>query len=113
MNKFTVMLLTFSAFSAACGQLLFKVGARGQDHWQAFINFPIIAGLVLYSASTVVWIYVLSKESIVNVYAFTALTFVLVYLGSVLLMGERLSPVAFAGVGLVLSGLYLITNYNT
>ena len=112
MNKNTVLLLTFSAFSAAVSQLLFKVGARGKDHWLDFINLPVLFGLLLYATGAIVWIYVLSKESIVNVYAFSALTFVLVYLGGVFLMGERLSPAGFAGVALVLSGLYLITNHN-
>lgn len=112
MNKITVTLLTSAAFSAAGGQLLFRAGARGRVHWLEFINLPLLAGLLLYVAGTVVWIYALSKESIVNVYAFTALTFVLVYLGGIFLMGERLSPAGFAGIGLVLCGLYLITNYN-
>jgi drug/metabolite transporter (DMT)-like permease len=112
MNKITVMLLTFAAFSAACGQLLFRVGARGRVHWLEFINLPLLAGLLFYIAGTIVWIYALSKESIVNVYAFTALTFVLVYLGGVFLMSEHLSPAGFAGIMLVLCGLYLITNYN-
>lgn len=112
MNKITVMLLTLAAISAAGGQLLFRVGARGRVHWLEFMNLPLFAGLVLYVVGTVVWIYALSKESIVNVYAFTALTFVLVYLGGIFLMGEHLNAAGFAGIGLVLCGLYLITNFN-
>lgn len=112
MNRDTIALLTFAAFSAAGGQLLFKVGARGRIHWLDFLNFPLFMGLLLYAAGTIAWIYALSKESIVNVYAFTALTFVLVYLGGVFIMGERLNMAGFAGIGLVLCGLYLITNYN-
>ena len=112
MNRDTVVLLTFAAFSAAGGQLLFRVGARGRVYWLDFLNLPLLAGLLLYTAGTVAWIYALSKESIVNVYAFTALTFVLVYLGGIFLMGEHLSTAGSAGIELVLCGLYLITNYN-
>ena len=43
-----------------------------------FLNVPIALGLSLYLCGTVLWIYVLSKEKLVVVYAFTALTFVLV-----------------------------------
>jgi uncharacterized membrane protein len=41
-------------------------------------------------------------------YAFTALTFVLVYLGAVLTLGESLTLKAGGGVLLVLAGLYLL-----
>lgn len=112
MSRFSVLLLTFSAFSAASGQLLLKVGARGREQLLDFINPPIVFGLVLYATSTVIWIYALSAERLVNVYAFTALTFVLVYLGGVLLIRESLSAAGLVGVLLVLSGLFLITNYN-
>lgn len=112
MHRDIILLLIFAAFSAAGGQLLFKVGARGRIYWLDFFNLPLFAGLLLYAAGTVVWIYALSKESIVNVYPFTALTFVLVYLGGVFLMGEHLSIPGFVGIGLVLCGLYLITHYN-
>ena len=112
MGRVSVILLTLAAFSAAGGQLLFKVGARGREHWLEFINLPIISGLVLYGVGTLIWIYALSFEKLVNVYAFTALTFVLVYVGGVMIIGERISMVGAFGILLVLGGLYLITNYN-
>ncbi len=112
MSRFAIILLTIAAFSAAAGQLLFKIGARGRQDWVAFVNPAIVSGLALYGMSTLVWIYALSFEKLVNVYAFTALTFVLVYLGGALLIGERISAGAGIGIGLVLAGLYLITNQN-
>lgn len=113
MTRATIIMLTLSAFSAAAGQLLFKVGARDSSSWIDFINLPILCGLVLYCAATGLWIYTLSYVKLVNVYAFTALTFVLVYAGGVAILGERISTAGAMGVFLVLSGLYLITNYNT
>ena len=65
-------------------------------------------GLLLYLCGTILWIYVLSKEKLVVVYAFTALTFVLVYLGAVLTLGESLTIRASGGMLLVLAGLYLL-----
>ena len=87
----TVILLTLAAISAASGQLLFKVGANGVQTLSGYLNLSILAGLVLYGFGTMVWIYALSSELLVNVYAFTALTFVLVYLGGVLLLGETIT----------------------
>lgn len=112
MERMTVVLLSSAAFSAACGQLLFRVGARGCLHWLEFINLPIIGGLLLYIAGTAVWIYALARESIVNVYPFTALTFVLVYMGGIVLLGERLGTAGITGIVLVLCGLYLIVTAN-
>jgi drug/metabolite transporter (DMT)-like permease len=112
MNKVTVAILSLAAFFAAGGQLLFRVGARGRLHWQDFVNAPLLLGLLLYVCGTFIWIYALSKESLVNVYPFTALTFVLVYAGSFALMHERISSAGLAGVGFVLFGLYLMTNFN-
>lgn len=108
MQASTVLLLSLAAFSAASGQLLFKVGADGVQNASGYINLSIFAGLVLYGLGTMAWIYALSSELLVNVYAFTALTFVLVYLGGVVLLGETITRPALAGVAFVLFGLYLI-----
>jgi drug/metabolite transporter (DMT)-like permease len=108
----SVLLLFIAAFAATGGQLLFKLGAEGRGNWVEFLNGYIFAGLVLYALSTLLWIYALSFEKLVNVYAFTALTFVLVLAGGVLFLGERITVPGVVGIALVLGGLYLLTNYN-
>lgn len=112
MRLSSTLLLSLAALSACAGQLLFKVGAQGRQHLLEFVNAPIAAGCVFYGIGTAIWIYMLSSEKLINVYAFTALTFVLVYLGGVLLIGEKTSLAGIAGVLLILAGLYLLTNYN-
>jgi len=112
MNRMTLVLLLVASFSAATGQLLFKIGAKGRTEILSFVNLPVFAGLVFYALSTLLWIYVLSFEKLVNVYAFTALTFVLVYLGGVVLLGESINVMAATGVGVVLIGLYLIVSHS-
>ena len=104
----SLLMLLAASLAAACGQLLLKVGAQGRVHALEFLNAPVAFGLLLYLCGTILWIYVLSKEKLVVVYAFTALTFVLVYLASVFLLGERPTPGAFFGVALVLGGLAAI-----
>jgi undecaprenyl phosphate-alpha-L-ara4N flippase subunit ArnE len=103
-----LFLLTGTVF-AALGQVLFKVGATGRDSLAEFINVWIIAGLVAYGLGTMLWIYSLSKAPLTLVYPFTALTFVLVYLFGVFVLREPTSISALLGVGLVLSGLFLIS----
>lgn len=112
MNRFSIALLTLAALSAAGGQLLLKIGARGNAHWVEYLNVYIISGLGCYVLATAVWIYALSFEKLTIVYAFTALTFVLVYLGGVFVINETLSILAVIGVGLILAGLFLIVSSN-
>lgn len=112
MTKSTFLVLTIAAFSAASGQLLFKLGAKGNLSWIQFLNVQILFGLMFYAIGTALWIYALSFEKLVTVYAFSALTFVLVYLGGIFLLHERISIQAGVGVGAVLIGLYLIANQN-
>ncbi len=113
MQRQAILLLLMSAFTAAGGQMLLKVGAQGREDLTGFLNPWVIGGLVLYGLSTLGWIYVLSFEKLTNVYAFTALTFVLVYLGAVFFLGEKISVAAVTGIVAILFGLYLISQYNS
>jgi drug/metabolite transporter (DMT)-like permease len=108
MTRTSTLLLSGASLAAAGGQLLFRVGAQHKNTLADFINAPIIFGLLLYGLGTVLWIYTLSKEKLVVVYAFTVLTFALVYLGSVFLLGETLNARAVCGIALVMGGLYLL-----
>lgn len=109
MNHKTILLLTLSAFMAAAGQLSFKLGANNARELMDFMNGYIFVGLILYGGGTIIWIYVLSSEMLVSVYAFTALSFVLVYAGSILFLGENINRITLLGIAFVLAGLYLIT----
>jgi undecaprenyl phosphate-alpha-L-ara4N flippase subunit ArnE len=94
---------------AALGQVLFKIGATGRSALVDFVNIWIVAGLVSYALGTMLWIYSLSKAQLTIVYPFTALTFVLVYLVGVFVLGEETSLRAIVGVVAVLLGLFLIS----
>jgi len=110
MSRSTVLLLIGASFAAACGQLLFRLGARDRIGLLAFLNPYIALGMLFYAGGTVAWIYALSREQIVAVYAFTVVTFVLVYLGGVLLLGEQINAAKTMGVALVIAGLYFVTS---
>lgn len=101
-----------ASVAAGAGQLLLKLGADGRHHFTEFINPHIVTGLTCYAIGTALWIYVLSFEKLVNVYAFTALTFVLVYLGDIVLLGQRITLAAISGVLLILAGLFVLTRFN-
>jgi drug/metabolite transporter (DMT)-like permease len=109
MSLTVIAALVGGAICAAAGQLLFAAGARGRTELLSFLNLSIMTGLGLYGLGTVFWIYSLSRAQLVQVYPFTVLTYVLIYLSAILLLGERLAVPGFCGIILVLVGLYLLT----
>lgn len=102
--------LVVASVCAAVGQVLFKVGAVGREHWQDYVNAPLMFGLASYGAGTLLWIIALSKVPLKVVYPFTVLTFVLVYAGATLVLGERLSMRGIVGMIIVLAGLAIIVS---
>jgi drug/metabolite transporter (DMT)-like permease len=109
MSRSTIALLLSASVAAAVGQILFRLGARGRIGFLAFVNPYIALGMLFYALGMAAWIYALSREQMIAVYAFTALTFVLVYLGGVFLLGEHINATKSMGVVLVIAGLYFLT----
>lgn len=102
------VLATLGAVLGALGQICFKYGADGRGSLSELINTWIALGVLLYSFGTVLWILALSTAPLTKIYPFTALTFVLVNIFGILMLGERLSGNAMVGVALILIGLLLI-----
>lgn len=96
------------ALLAALGQVSFKLGAAGRSGLLEFVNPWILLGLLLYFAGTVFWILALSAVPLTVLYPFAALTYVLVNVFAVALLGEQLSTKGLAGTGFVLLGLFLV-----
>jgi drug/metabolite transporter (DMT)-like permease len=109
MSPTVISALVGGAICAAAGQLLLAAGARGRTEMLSFLNVSIIAGLGLYALGTVFWIYSLSRAQLIQVYPFTALTFVLILLSGILFFDENLGVHGFCGIILVLIGLFLLT----
>lgn len=111
-----VALLTLFSFLLATGQILFKMVARTAD---SLASIPGILGLatniwfwlslVLYGAATLLWIFILQKIDLVQAYPFMALGFIIVPLAAVFFLGEQVNLYYFAGVALILTGLWFIT----
>jgi drug/metabolite transporter (DMT)-like permease len=94
---------------AALGQIFFKLGATGKTDWRQMLNLYVASGMLCYALGTLGWIFALSKLPLRVVYPYTALTFVLVYVGAVGFLGEKLDLRSGIGVGCVLFGLFLLT----
>ena len=100
--------LVLGSILAAAGQVLLKVGVSGATTLAGFINVRVTTGLACYVLGTVLWLIALSRMPLSRVYPFTILTFVIVYVAAISLLGERLTAPLFAGLVLVLAGLAII-----
>jgi drug/metabolite transporter (DMT)-like permease len=96
------------AVLAALGQVSFKFGAQGRSGLLDFVNLWIFLGLILYFAGTVFWVLALSAVPLTVLYPFAALTYVLVNLFAVTLLGEQLTTKGMTGTAFVLLGLFLV-----
>jgi drug/metabolite transporter (DMT)-like permease len=103
-------LLVLSVACAACGQVLFKLGATGARAPADYVNLSVAGGLGFYGVGTVMWIFALSKAPLTSVYPYTALTFVFVYAAGAALFHEQIPVRSMLGIALVLAGLLLINH---
>lgn len=112
MHRTTILLsLSAVAFSAA-GQLLLKSGARqlqglgGLEFLLATLRqVHILSGLLAWAAATLCWLYVLRVAPLSRVYGLTSLTYVLVFMASVLLLGESVRRLHVVGTVLIVVGV--------
>ena len=110
MKQQVIVFALMGALLAALGQVSFKFGADGRAALFDFVNAWIFCGLVLYFAGTIFWILALSVVPLTVLYPFAALTYVLVNLFAVTLLGEQLTVKGVAGTGFVLLGVFLVAS---
>ncbi len=110
----TVSLMVFT-ISLAFGQVLFKkigLSVRGlpiRDGLLAAAREPALyAALTLYGAATLLWIWILSRVPLSRAYPWVSVgTAIVPFLGWYI-YGERLSPVFWVGLVLIMAGILVI-----
>ena len=93
----------------AIGQILFKVSAVSLTQTGSFFAPKtaaiLFSALILYSTTTIAWVWVLQKVELGKVYPLMSLAFVLVPMGSHFIFGERFQIQYFVGVTLIIIGI--------
>lgn len=102
------LIVLLATFFAAAGQIFLKMGTIGSYGLWGLVNIKTAAGFFFYIIGALLWLVSLSKLPLKVVYPFTALTFVLVYTGSVFLFGESVGKFEFIGVSFIFIGLFII-----
>jgi multidrug transporter EmrE-like cation transporter len=104
----------------AAAQLLLKAGSRAISG-MAFnlanvptlfermaLNPPILAGLMCYAISVVVWVLALSRVEVSVAYPMLSIGYVVNALLAWMLFGESLGAARVAGIGVIIVGCWLV-----
>jgi drug/metabolite transporter (DMT)-like permease len=98
-------------FGTAMGQILFKLGANSlneADNLYAVRPVLILlTAFAVYFLTSLAWVLVLKKAPLGQMYPFLALSFVVVPLASKYVFGENFTISYFAGVALIMMGIFL------
>ncbi len=119
------LLLAASIFLTSIAQLMMKSGMLGVGELSFSWTFAeqlfsadkiiplgfVLGGLCCYGLSMIAWIGVLTRIELSIAYPFLSLSYIIVYLGAVLLpvLHESVSLIRLLGIVLISIGLYLIT----
>ncbi len=119
MNAASFALILTGVLLNAAAQLLLKAGAnrvgpielnsQSIPALQALaFSGPILAGLTCYVISVVVWIVALSRVEVSIAYPMLSIGYVVNAIAAWWLFGEALTPMRFAGIGVIIFGVFLL-----
>ena len=108
----TLLLILMAVVLSVVGQLCLKSGAQrladldaGRFLLAAARDARVLSGLFAWAASTVCWLYVLRVAPLSRAYGLTSLTYVLLLVASVHLLGEQVRRVHVVGTVLIMIGI--------
>lgn len=104
------------AFSLAlpAGQVLFKLGAEqtrridGGLVAKVMLNLPLMGAFAWYGLTSLLWVYILTRAPLSQVYPFSILGAALTPILAVLLFRESLGLQAWLGYAVMLAGFVLV-----
>ncbi|MHB1544000.1 MAG: EamA family transporter [Gammaproteobacteria bacterium] len=120
MSWLAFLLILTGVLLNAVAQLLLKAAVRGMGHiglsgptlvragWVLAQNPYLLGGLVCYATSLVVWILALSRVEVSLAYPMLSLGYVVTALGAWAIFSERLGPVQWVGICVIILGVVLL-----
>jgi multidrug transporter EmrE-like cation transporter len=93
----------------ASAQLLLKAGTNAMPLGPGLALEPhILGGLACYAVSVVVWIIALSRVPVSMAYPMLSIGYVVNAIAAWQLLGESLSPLRIAGIGVIIAGVFMV-----
>jgi drug/metabolite transporter (DMT)-like permease len=94
----------------ATGNLLLKLGAGVKDPGQLFFGvfaWQTLAGIASFGSGVLVYAWALKQFDLHSAQIVTSVQFVLAILLAALVLGERIAPAQWIGIGFIAVGLFL------
>ena len=120
MNAISFSLILTGVLLNAVAQLLLKAGTNAVGHfafergnilpvgWQLAAEPHIVAGLVCYVVSVVVWILALSRVEVSIAYPMLSIGYVVNAMAAWYLFGEVVTPMRLLGIGIIILGVFIV-----
>ena len=111
-----MILLVLSIFLGALGQFFFKLGANQFKNQENIISFykSIFTngfawlGIISYGVSLILWFKILSKHNLSFVRPLVGIGYILSALLAWAFLGEKINPIHWVGIILIVTGVALI-----
>lgn len=114
-----IVLIFINIFLVVIGQFLLKkgmnlIGGFEAGSWlvfftKVFTSAWVLIGLSIYIVGSLLWFIVLSKVDLSFAYPLISLSYILVFIVSVLFLGESFSLLRLLGVGFIMLGVFFIS----
>jgi multidrug transporter EmrE-like cation transporter len=93
----------------AAAQLLLKAGTNAVPLGLRLAIEPhVLGGLACYAISVVVWVIALSRVPVSIAYPMLSIGYVVNAAAAWYLLGEALTPMRLAGIGIIIAGVFLV-----
>jgi drug/metabolite transporter (DMT)-like permease len=118
------ILIFFGVLLNSGAQLLLKVGVNQIGYFEfnlsqlslfvfkVVCNIPIVAGLMLYVMSVVIWLLVLSRVPVSYAYPLLSLGYLINAIAAFYLLHEPVSALRILGILIIMAGVYLVSQSN-
>ena len=109
MSLVSFSILLVGVLLNAAAQLLLKAGTNAMPLGLRLAIEPhILGGLACYVVSVVVWVIALSKVPVSMAYPMLSIGYVVNALAAWYLLGEAVTPMRFAGIGVIIVGVFMV-----
>jgi len=109
MSLLSFIYISIAVLLGTTAQLLLKAGTNATPVGIGLALEPrILGGIACYAVSLIVWILALSKTPVSVAYPMVSLGFALNALLAWWLLGEAVTPMRMAGIGVIIVGVFLV-----
>ena len=109
MSLLSIVYISVAVVLGTAAQLFLKAGTNATPVGFGLVLEPrILAGAACYAVSLIVWILALSKTPVSVAYPMVSLGFALNAGLAWWLLGESVTPLRMAGIGIIIVGVFLV-----